>query len=164
MQLWRDVWAADKRAGALVALEVGEGLNVHLHVLLYGRAIHQAELSRKWREYTGSYIVWIERVRSVEEGVREVIKYLMKPVKTDVEHDTLVKVMKALKGVRRYWQKGSFYCLRVVGRTTYRCCYCMSDQVVVDFPWREIHSLGSPPLAFREFRFSLPKSWYSKGG
>jgi hypothetical protein len=163
-RLWSELWAIDKRSGALVALEVGMNQNVHLHILLYGRGIKQAELSRVWCRLTGSYVVHIKALYSIEEGVREVIKYLLKPVQLKGNVDGIAKVMLALKRVRRYWQKGSFYCLRVVMKTSYRCSYCMSEHVVADFPWREIHGLGVPPLVFREFSFRLPTAWYGKKG
>lgn len=50
----------------------------HIHALLRGPAVSKHWLSRAWRELSGSYIVDIQKVGSIEHAARYLAKYLAK--------------------------------------------------------------------------------------
>lgn len=100
-------WKAHVRGGAAF-LEVKLGANsgawhAHLHVLVEGSFLAQAELSAEWLAVTGaSYIVDVRAVPNAESRARYVTKYVTKPADSSVFEDPakLATLVAALKGRR----------------------------------------------------------------
>lgn len=69
--------------------------NVHLHLIVHGRYIPQAELSRNWRSITkDSHIVDVRFVRDNERVGRYVTKYVSKPFNdTFINRDGLLETV-----------------------------------------------------------------------
>lgn len=102
--------------GAFATAEVGpKGHQVHVHMIVYGGWVRQAELSDYWRKLTGNaFVTWIKRIKP-SAAVREGIKYVTKLAKTDgqggwtMHPADVAELHCALKGRRRVWAWGAFY-------------------------------------------------------
>ena len=115
----RDPWSKRKRArrdtSYIVAFEVSPEGVPHLHALVFGEFILQAQLSVLWQELTGtSYIVDIRAVRgAVALALREVLKYATKGEKGDLrqtQHAAAVEY--AFKNVHRVRLGGAIRTIR----------------------------------------------------
>lgn len=105
--LRRRAFFKSKCTGGAAVLEVKlgkEGLwHVHLHCLLLGSFIDQAELSREWYRTTGdSYVVDIRKVDSGHASIRYCAAYVGKPVDAGIyqSQDKLDEAARALHGRR----------------------------------------------------------------
>lgn len=96
---------ARRDTSALTSLEVGgQHAMVHLHALVYGEFIEQAELERLWSRALGrAAIVHVQRVKGdVADAVREVVKYLAKGVGAErLPPQRAANVELALRNVHR---------------------------------------------------------------
>lgn len=70
-----------KRIPYLVVIEAHKSGWPHLHALLRSPFLPHAEISRVWRELTGSPVAWIEKVSSGKKAAKYVAKYLGKSLK-----------------------------------------------------------------------------------
>lgn len=97
-------------AGFIAATEFGGTSNMlHCHAIVFGPYISQKKLSAAWLKITGdSSIVDVRAVRSVKDGVREIVKYVIKPP----TGDSLMAIADyawRIKGTRRLRTGGVFY-------------------------------------------------------
>jgi hypothetical protein len=115
-KLIKHYWGAHGQ-GAFATAEVGpRGGNVHVHAIVYGRYVRQADISDKWRQLTGDrgYVVWVKRI-TPSQAVREGLKYITKLGKRDddgqmvITPADLAELHMAIKGKRRVWAWGCFY-------------------------------------------------------
>lgn len=105
--LWGERWQKSGR-GWIGGFEFGEdGRKLHLHLLMYCEYIEQDRLSKEWSKLTGFPVVWINAVRGVKKGVKEVLKYSTKL--TGLSPQDTVLLHGVLKGVRRVRAGGIFY-------------------------------------------------------
>ncbi len=97
-------------AGFFAVMELGGDNNMlHCHVITYGPYISQKKLSDTWLKITGdSSIVDIRAVKSVKDGVREVVKYIIKPPTGD-SLTSIADYTWRVKGTRRLRSGGIFY-------------------------------------------------------
>lgn len=100
----RNIWKDSIRA-AFSSFEptVSKGLwHPHIHILaLRSKWIEQAELSAVWEKITGdSFIVDIRPVRKLEEGLREVLKYTLKPADVSSFTPSLLRQFHELKSAK----------------------------------------------------------------
>jgi hypothetical protein len=89
-----------------------KGFNVHLHLLvLRGKFWNQSDISDAWREATGdSFVVDIREVKDVYKGVRELCKYVVKPVDLlTMPDEQFREVVEMKKGTRMFISGGCFY-------------------------------------------------------
>ncbi len=89
-----------------------KGFNVHLHLLvLRGKFWNQSDISDAWREVTGdSFVVDIREVKDVYKGVRELCKYVVKPVDLlTMPDEQFREVVEMKKGTRMFISGGCFY-------------------------------------------------------
>lgn len=73
----------------------------HIHCLVHADWIPQDQLSEQWSKIThGSSVVHVSLVEKHDSAIREVTKYLAKPLHRSVEFnpETIVEVIKCLKG------------------------------------------------------------------
>lgn len=106
--LRRRAWWKEHVDGGAAFLEVKVGENsgrwhVHLHVLVAGTYLPQAELSREWYAVTGdSFIVDVRECTDPAGRSRYVTKYVTKPASAEVFEDAarLEEFVKAIKGKR----------------------------------------------------------------
>lgn len=97
-------------AGYIAVTEFGGDNNMlHCHAVGFGPYIGQKKLSAAWLKITGdSSIVDIRAVRSVKDGVREVVKYIIKPPTGD-SLTSIADYAWRIKGTRRLRSGGIFY-------------------------------------------------------
>jgi Replication protein len=120
----RDSYNKRKRArrdtSYVVAIEVSPEGVVHLHALVFGEYVFQADLSALWQKVTGSsYVVDIRAVHGVGPGatagaLREVLKYATKGEKGDprqAEHAAAVEY--AFKDTHRVRMGGAIRSVRI---------------------------------------------------
>jgi hypothetical protein len=99
--------------GGVYAFEVTvtpTGYHAHLHIIAFRRRFFDVSiLRREWQEITGdSHILRLDRVTDIESGLREVVKYISKPL--DVENFTPknLRDMLTLRGARLFGAFGLF--------------------------------------------------------
>jgi hypothetical protein len=88
----------------------------HLHAIIHGRWIGQADLSAAWRDVTGdSFIVDIRFIRDPAKVARYVSKYATKPLPASIQRDPdrLAEAVEAFNNRRTFvqfgdWAKHSF--------------------------------------------------------
>lgn len=86
--------------------------HVHLHlIVLRGKFWNQSDISDAWHEVTGdSFIVDIRQVRDLHKGVKELCKYIVKPLDLRTMPDeSFREVVKMKKGTRMFISGGCFY-------------------------------------------------------
>lgn len=86
--------------------------HVHLHlIVLRGKFWNQSDISDAWREVTGdSFIVDIREVKDAHKGVKELCKYVVKPLDLSAMPDEkLREVLMMKKGTRMFVSGGCFY-------------------------------------------------------
>ena len=151
-------------AGFIAATEFGGTSNMlHCHAIAFGPYISQKKLSAAWLKITGdSPIVDIRAVRTVKDGVREVVKYITKPP----TGDSLMAIADyawRIKGTRRLRTGGIFYNhpglkKKKSEKQALECPYCggyleFEGEFIIDasddsqalFPLlREVKARGSP--------------------
>jgi hypothetical protein len=110
-QPYRKVWRAV--LATLECKKTDEGLfYYHLHVLLEGDYVKQAQISKDWAALSGFPVVWIKRVyRTVKKAFRYILKYVLKGFNfaDPSDKDDFRASMKKVRFVRSY---GSFYDLK----------------------------------------------------
>jgi hypothetical protein len=111
----RDLATGRKRSrrdtGFILALEIGPGGNVHLHVLVYGEYVPQAILQDLWTEVVGEKlaIVDIRAARDRAGALRYILKYLLKGARNARPFPELAAAVEyALRRVRRVEIVGAF--------------------------------------------------------
>jgi hypothetical protein len=99
--------------GGVSAFEVTvtpSGYHAHLHIIAFRRRFFDiATLRSEWLNVTGdSHVLRLDRVTELESGLREVVKYISKPL--DVENFTPknLRDMLTLKGSRLFGAFGLF--------------------------------------------------------
>lgn len=105
--LRRRRWFLDRVSGGAAVLEIKlgrEGLwHVHLHCLVLGKFLPQADLAKEWHAVTGdSYIVDVRKVDDGHNSIRYVSAYVGKPVDASIYQDParLDEAATALRGRR----------------------------------------------------------------
>jgi hypothetical protein len=101
-------------AGGLFAVEftLGEDgcWHSHLHVLGFRRRFFDISVLRaKWKEITGdSHVLRLDKITDISSGLREVVKYISKPL--DIEKFGLshIKQFLEIKGARMFGAFGEF--------------------------------------------------------
>lgn len=119
--LRRRQWWKDGVRGCLAFLEIklgidGERWHPHLHIILSGRYIPQADISAAWHEITqDSHIVDIRAVSDHRKAVEYVAKYASKPLCPTLarNHDKLVEAIVSLNGRRLCLTTGCFRSIRL---------------------------------------------------
>lgn len=109
--LWRD-----RVKGGLAGIEVTFNQETrrwhpHLHAIVHGLFIGQADLSRAWQDVTGdSFIVDIRMVRHVDKVAGYVAKYATKPLPASLQRDPdrLEEAIVAFAGRRTFIQFGDW--------------------------------------------------------
>jgi plasmid rolling circle replication initiator protein Rep len=99
--------------GGIYAFEatISDGLyHSHLHILAFRRRFFDVSiLRREWQKTTGdSHVLRLDRISDIESGLREVVKYISKPL--DIEKFSLkhLREMLELKGQRMFGAFGLF--------------------------------------------------------
>lgn len=96
-------------AGAIGVPELGQGTNIHFHLLVYAPYIPQKTLSDAWFEITGdSMVVDIKQVHNPKKAVSYILKYITKPPQTKTYED-IANWAWLIKGSRRLKTYGIFY-------------------------------------------------------
>ncbi len=100
-------------AGGLYAVEttVNEsGNHVHLHILAFRRRFFDIALLRsEWQQITGDSVnLRLDRVKDIESGLREVVKYISKPQDIDNFGTKEIIEFLELKGQRMFGVFGEF--------------------------------------------------------
>ena len=91
--------------------------HVHVHVIIDGPYIRQADLSREWAQITaGSPVVWIEKCRGLVKASKELLKYVAKFWKID-DHLAMQELKVAFKGKKQVdcWGAARSGCISGVG-------------------------------------------------
>ena len=86
--------------------------HVHLHlIVMRGEFWNQSDISDAWREATGdSFVVDIRQVRDLHKGVKELCKYIVKPLDLrTMPDDRFREVVEMKKGTRMFISGGCFY-------------------------------------------------------
>lgn len=102
-KFWKDSVVG---SAAFIEIKKGENSNEwhpHIHCVAEGAWLDQEELKRGWLKATGdSFIVEVQRARSVEDGIGYAGKYATKGWTAEVvrDHDSLVECVLALRGRR----------------------------------------------------------------
>jgi hypothetical protein len=111
--------------GVLIGAEYGpSGRLLHFHVLHYGPFQAQEKISEIWEELSGFPVVWVTKV-SLEEGLREIVKYVSKL--SEMSAANTARLHEVIKGTRRVWSRGSFY--RIIATETPQCCKVCGAQI-----------------------------------
>ena len=113
-----------KGMGYIAGAEFGEkGKKLHAHVLFYGAWINKKQLSAVWKEVTNgdNEITYIREV-TVEEGVKEVLKYSTKF--SHLASQDVPALYEVLKGTRRIRSRGEFYNLPEEIEEPFNCPEC----------------------------------------
>lgn len=115
-EVFQECFKNDKWLGGGIGAEFGDvGRKLHYHCLVLAPWLPAEKVKRLWREKTGGrfYVVHFRSDLDTTEAIREVTKYVTKPIKAgedvEVAVNTIVKLHFVLKGVRRFVTFGSFY-------------------------------------------------------
>jgi hypothetical protein len=108
----RDFWQRHFRGG-LYAFEstlTDTGHHAHLHILAFRTRFFDVSILRaEWLEITGdSHVLRLDRITDISSGLREVVKYVSKPI--DIERYTPKNLLEMLelKGARLFGTFGTF--------------------------------------------------------
>lgn len=108
-RLVREFYPNGDNCGAVGVAEIGQGNNLHVHLIVVGGYVSQRHLSERWLKITGnSYVVDIRAVRQVGRAVGYVLKYIGK-LPSFVDPVSYGDLLAALKGTRRLHTFGCFY-------------------------------------------------------
>jgi hypothetical protein len=99
-------WWKSHATGGMAAVEVTRSEQTslwhpHLHILVHADWLDQKTLSEEWLKATGdSSIVHVSLVEKTEAAVREVTKYVAKPIHRSIDFhaDALQELIRALHG------------------------------------------------------------------
>lgn len=94
---WRRRFPADKFEYFLVWEKTKRGWP-HAHILVRGHIVSKHWLSRTWRELSGSYVVDLQKVGSIEHAAQYLAKYLAKDPQVP-------------EGFRRWRRSAGFFCV-----------------------------------------------------
>lgn len=136
---------------AIAAVEVGAGGMVHLHVLVYGEFVSQEQLSRSWAKVLGvsMAIVDVRSITSMEEGLKEVLKYTVKGFQEDMpltpqraanlelafRHVHRVSMLGALRRIRLEKDHAKFDDVRAEDVHDHQVAACEDCGCVGDWKW-----------------------------
>ena len=110
--------------GAFAVLELGKHNNPHIHALVFGHYIPQADISKLWHKITGdSKIVDIRRVKNGKHSANYLTKYIFKPIHSDRTKE-LAKYLDLITGVRRIHTYGIFYGTFTLKKDPFPCPLC----------------------------------------
>jgi hypothetical protein len=86
------------------------GHHSHLHILALRRRFFDISILRhEWQEITGdSHVLRLDRVTDIESGLREVVKYISKPLDVEKYTPKYLREMLALRGARLFGAFGLF--------------------------------------------------------
>ena len=110
----RGFWKKHLAAGGCYAVEFTIGSDgawhCHLHLLVFRRKFFDVRQFRAvWRDITGDSVNFrIDRVESVFEGLREVVKYISKPIDVSKFQARHLRQVLDLKSVRLFSSFGDF--------------------------------------------------------
>jgi hypothetical protein len=108
-RLVREFYPKGGGCGAVGVAEIGEGNNLHVHLIVAGGYVSQRHLSERWLKITGnSYVVDIRAVYQVRRAVGYVLKYMGK-LPPLVDPADFAELLASLKGTRRLHTFGVFY-------------------------------------------------------
>lgn len=113
-----------------------KGWNHHIHTLNDMAYLSQAEISRIWKEISGSSIVWIKRSEGAEKDLKYLLKYMFKPpfVRSDSDESQLKEdYNKAFYGSRSVNAHGSFYRSDLLVDPDPFVCPICGGKMVLDF-------------------------------
>lgn len=81
----------------------------HIHCIVSGAFVPQAQISQDWKKASGFPIVYIERIyRTPQRALRYVLKYVLKGFSFEKDKDRL-EFKSSMKGVRYIRTYGEFY-------------------------------------------------------
>ncbi len=110
----RKMWG-EYFAGGMYAVETtvskGDGCwHTHLHILAFRKRYFEIELLRaEWLAVTGdSNVLQLDRVTDLQSGMREVIKYISKPLDINTFSTSHIKQFIEIKGKRMFSAFGEF--------------------------------------------------------
>jgi hypothetical protein len=84
----------------------------HLHAILEGGYVKQAQISKDWEDLSGFPVVWIKRIyRTVVRALRYVLKYVLKGFNFEDPQDR-IDFKASMRGVRYVRSYGGFYDLK----------------------------------------------------
>jgi len=130
--------------GFLVGAEFGEeGHKLHYHIIHYGQYLDHAKISSMWRELTGgdAYVTWVKgfpyKGHTIEETLREVLKYCVKFYSTDkttgeitaIPAHLMPMLAKVLERSRRIRTYGLFYKVPEPDRRNHLCATCGLEMI-----------------------------------
>jgi hypothetical protein len=106
---WNKHFAGGIRAVETTAAKDG-CWHTHLHVLAFRRSFFDVDLLRsEWLAVTGdSHVVRIDRVTDLQTGLREVVKYISKPLDINSFSTHHIKQFLEIKGARMFSAFGEF--------------------------------------------------------
>lgn len=110
-KFWKSRVAGGSQTLEVTRNEATSQWHPHLHLLVHSDWVPQAELAKEWMRVTGdSSIVHVSLVENHAAAVREVTKYLGKPIhrSIDFQQSSLVELIKALHGKRMIGTFGSW--------------------------------------------------------
>lgn len=95
--------------GWVCTMEVGaDNNNLHCHALVWGPFLPWGSLRDRWAKITGDSFGVDIRIKGLQEAVRYILKYLMKPPKTD-SYARMADWLQCIRGSRRIRCGGVFY-------------------------------------------------------
>ncbi len=99
--------------GGIYAFEatISDGLyHSHLHVLAFRRRFFDVSILRaEWRKITGdSHVLRLDKISDIESGLREVVKYISKPLDIEKFSPKHLREMLELRGQRMFGAFGLF--------------------------------------------------------
>lgn len=95
--------------GWVCTMEVGaDNNNLHCHALVWGPFVPWGTLKDRWAKITGDSFGVDIRVKGLKDAIRYILKYLMKPPKTD-SYARMADWLLAIRGSRRIRCGGVFY-------------------------------------------------------
>lgn len=103
---------------AIVVLEISGEQHVHCHAVCYAPYRDIGWISSRWRELTGSYIVRYEVLRSRDNGMRYIFKYIAKG-------DISFSAWKQLKHRRMVWAFGKIHGMKE--KLKFCCSKCLGS-------------------------------------
>jgi hypothetical protein len=122
----------------------------HVHAIISGGYVPQAQISKDWKVISGFPNVWIERIwRTPKRALRYVLKYLAKGFNFTKENDRQA-FKGSMKGVRYVRSYGSFYDFQYrTGRhVPFPCPNCESVGCWVILEFFQDQPLDKPYLAW----------------
>lgn len=131
-KLRRRRYVEARMKGGLYSIEIKKSRcrwNIHIHALVTGSYMHQAEISRLWQKITGAVIVDIRKAWGIVNGLDYILKYIAKPpIFRDISDQDAYR--KSMKGFRLIQDFGNLF--RTTTKTRFYCpdCGCCSWECV----------------------------------